>query len=1256
MKTVKCTLVSVLISVLLNALQLLAQISPPVPPRIGDPIDFYRFNDTNWTSAHGFAPCSFSGIEGVTGWGTNLAMRIAGSGPAWLQYNYIDVSTNGSQTNLTFPEGALTFWVRPLWSGTNIDGGTGPGVPGRLIELGAFTEQGNGGWFSLFLDEDGTTLSLGVQSNQYTAVPIQAPISWESNTWHFLVLNYTSTNLQLYLDGQLAASATNGLPFWPGDTVLTNGLFIGSDSSGANLANADFAYIRAYDWAILEPMIASQYNRVLTNYLQENLGMHLFVGFGIQFWENAMESGTNGLSLSIALEDNKAILTVSGGQSGILYDLYYATNLLGSNATESAWTWLSSVSSGQRYYWPNQPSPVYYMLGTPLDSDSDGLPNAFEMLVSHSQTNNADSDADGLPDGWEWRNFGSFSQTASGDYDQDGISNLQEYQQHTDPNTISFSPRLGNRYFHVTNAVGTCEIFKGAAAYWAVQVGPYSTNCNTWQPYAGQVTLPLGPTNGAYNVWVGLKGSAADSVPAWVGTTVYLDTVAPVLTLSCPTSGVVTKRIIQATGYSPEELGAISYDLDNAAGEATNQPVLIIGQSYSTNTAEFTSNFFQAYDVPLINGLNALTFRATDLAGNVTTLTTNFTLDYSTKTNPPVVQLFWPQNGMEICGSNIVCRGQVSDDTATVKVCLTDVAGATNTADSLVGRDGIFYANNLTLSPGPNYLTYTVTDSAGNVTQTNITISTSTLALTIDPVVAGQTQVTGTVGDTQYTLCINGIRATVNQNGTWSATIPPIGIGGGAVVVNAVLGGGDPSLQQIVDPPQGVFISSYHASLQAHSTVLAADCFYDMLDWEDGSGGKAAEFAYYYGPRHPMLSESQWPTTAWPQSLPEGDLSSYDYMLTTNFDLGSGTILTNDVEATDPPTLKQEHCNRGEFLYQGAVWQERTADTAMKLATGGTTGSRQMNLWCLSATATAYTNLGDMVGTLVPPDQIEIGAFGKQDTNAELWVLLPDNDPDDVTPKVNDKNNYTFTVNAKKYTLKHTTYYPALTDTNRSRTTIGVGEEVTFGFTPTMAYAMDWTTTAGSVSPTLDSSTKLTAPSNAASGLIVTAKLRGGKSVQFPPFSVVEPSSIDHAKIIGTNTYPTGSAGAGMTNAVWFAPTSVSFYRVNMMEVGLDATNISGFFTNNTANQLHHNPNSWITLDQTNHFNDWASFGSYSSWGSGGAFSWNIPYKWQVIGSGVTNSMVGYSQVFSIDANGTARINKYGNWIQRTTNNVITTN
>ena len=62
-----------------------------------------------------------------------------------------------------------------------------------------------------------------------------------------------------------------------------------------------------------------------------------------------------------------------------------------------------------------------------VDADLDGLLNLAEQTAG-TNPSVADSDGDGLPDGWEFDNFGSQVATPFQDSDNDGSTNLEEYQ------------------------------------------------------------------------------------------------------------------------------------------------------------------------------------------------------------------------------------------------------------------------------------------------------------------------------------------------------------------------------------------------------------------------------------------------------------------------------------------------------------------------------------------------------------------------------------------------------------------------------------------------------------------------------------------------------------------------------------------------------------------------------------------------------------------------------------------------------------
>jgi outer membrane protein assembly factor BamB len=78
------------------------------------------------------------------------------------------------------------------------------------------------------------------------------------------------------------------------------------------------------------------------------------------------------------------------------------------------------------------------------DSDNDGLSDSDEVNLYLSNPINSDSDNDGMPDGWEvTHNFDLLNDSdALLDADGDGITNLEEYSELTDPNDATSTPEV----------------------------------------------------------------------------------------------------------------------------------------------------------------------------------------------------------------------------------------------------------------------------------------------------------------------------------------------------------------------------------------------------------------------------------------------------------------------------------------------------------------------------------------------------------------------------------------------------------------------------------------------------------------------------------------------------------------------------------------------------------------------------------------------------------------------------------------------
>ncbi|HXI69557.1 MAG TPA: LamG-like jellyroll fold domain-containing protein [Verrucomicrobiae bacterium] len=393
------------------------------------PLDSWWFSDrTNWTSDTGYAPVSFSNVA-FSPLGNLASVLVDSTNAAWLQYN---VYESDGATNLAVDTGTVMFWFAPgNWSSTNM-GGIGPGGWGRLFELGNYTTNSSYGWWSLYFDPDGANLYFSTQTNDLSgnySNYLTTPIAWTTNYFHFIALTYSATNTALYLDGTLA---TNGPPLtvYPGPDVLTNGFFIGSDRNGDYQAHGLFNSVVTYnvplDAGIIQDIFDDEYSYYMMN--PYNMAMEILhsahsspsisstpnvvTGQGnlqslgaspiCSYGTNAYQVWITNITATAAGDGTMNVtFTIAGGDDGYFYDVF-ATSALHSPLGTALWAWQGQGQHCQIYSLTNMPNTaVFLILGTPLDSDGDGLTDAYESLVRHTDPNNPDTDGDGLLDGWE---------------------------------------------------------------------------------------------------------------------------------------------------------------------------------------------------------------------------------------------------------------------------------------------------------------------------------------------------------------------------------------------------------------------------------------------------------------------------------------------------------------------------------------------------------------------------------------------------------------------------------------------------------------------------------------------------------------------------------------------------------------------------------------------------------------------------------------------------------------------------------------
>ena len=553
-------------------------------------------------------------------------------------------------------------------------------------------------------------------------------------------------------------------------------------------------------------------------------------------------------------------LTVHSPEPGT-FDLFFRTNLTASDS----WFWIARGLPGQTNFdLVGLPTGGgFFVAGTTNSTDSNGLTAAYRALVGGVSTLTNDFDQDGLADAWEIANFGSLVQGANNDFDRDGSSNLSAFQNGSNPNTIRFSFSMTNRYCRFDPSPVPLSVPLGVPAEAAVLVDSTNTAVAVWTRYDSNLFVNLGATEGWHRVAVGLRGRSLAWPVVWQWTRLKLDETPPQIVLTNPVASAGLTPLIQLQGYSPEPLSSLHFTLSNTAGVVSNLHAFVNYQDYTTNAWEFTTNYFQCFDVALTDGTNAFAVWATDLAGNLTVTNFAVTIEDWMKTNPPSLRLDWPGNGMQISGSACAASGWLSNPSSTVTARVVDTNGVTNEITGMVERYGQFWVEDVPLHTGTNLISVEARDTWGHMLTTNLVVVKSELTLTIDPVSPSglhrlTTSVSGTINASGYSVWVNGEPANVGADGNWTVENVPISSGNTAtfVAVAAQGGGAGPapqagnagtvSAQANVDKPDRVFVKKFSTKRAYHSHTSCPDpggfetdmAWKEKYSWDDGKGGR----------------------------------------------------------------------------------------------------------------------------------------------------------------------------------------------------------------------------------------------------------------------------------------------------------------------------------------------------------------------------------------------------------------------------------
>jgi hypothetical protein len=400
------------------------QASPPMPE---GQIAVWRFDDPNWIAKPSSNAVAAENLALAESW-SGYALDMSGGASRLV----LPMLSAPQKPSVAANSGTVRFWFAPTWASASA-GGQGPGDWARLFEVGDEKEQF---WVTLAVDPTGTAITLASTSGQTPAVYLQAPLQWQASEWHQLAIIYTQTNTTLVVDGAVVASTENAI-VWPGSAQWPQLTFaIGSGLDGGDQAKGQFEELTTFAFPQSMEFLTWNYQAFapvaalgpIT--IEEWAARRSGRGFGLDGSMEMMANGapppppfpggggggTNtppilppsgpGLKLTQPLISGSALTTtLREADTNSAYDIFQRLGLHGTNK----WARAAVGDIGQTNFSLAAPSTnhAFFIAAAVVDSDFDGLPDAYEELVLGTSPLSADSNGNGIPDGNEDRNGNS---------------------------------------------------------------------------------------------------------------------------------------------------------------------------------------------------------------------------------------------------------------------------------------------------------------------------------------------------------------------------------------------------------------------------------------------------------------------------------------------------------------------------------------------------------------------------------------------------------------------------------------------------------------------------------------------------------------------------------------------------------------------------------------------------------------------------------------------------------------------------------